>query len=106
MKSYLLTSKLTFSRAVVIASSPEDAVRHHPAERGIVYRPGVSSETDWAVWVNGGFPPAPVAMTPHQGDGTCPPHIADVEVMCLGNARHDVAPGVWCFEASDEPREP
>lgn len=99
MRLWLITSKLTYARAIVAAST---------ADKARALRP------DDAIWRDGQWMKAQKTGSGWHADMMVmrapvldywPTRIEDVEVLELGRAENFVAEGVWCNEPSTEVRQ-
>ena len=100
MYLYLITSKLTYSRAVVAAPSEDKARKMRPDEA--FWRDGEWKKT---VFEGRGFTANHVIRTAPKVDWW-PDSLDDIEVMSLGRADSHVAETVWANEPSTETRIP
>lgn len=100
MYLFLITSKLTYSRAVVAASNETKAREMRPD--GAFWRYDCWHETKF---VGRGFT-ANHEVRPAKSVDWWPDSIEDVEVTSLGRADNHVAPGVMAKEPSTETRIP
>lgn len=100
MYLYLITSKLTYSRAVVAAPSEKKAREMRPDEA--FWRDGEWKKT---VWVGRGFTADYQIQRAPKVDWW-PESLDDVEVTPLGRADSHVAQMVWANEPSTETRIP
>ncbi len=102
MNLYLVTSKLTYSRLIVAAETPEKALRTHPDKKSHWDEP----LERWAHYPGrkgpGGGYGLPATQTPTLPEW--PDHIDDIEAMLIGRADRVVAQGPWAFEKSTEKR--
>lgn len=96
---YLLTSKNTYSRAVVCAGNESKAKEMRPDGAFWRYDAWHSYVT-----VGTGFSAGPQLMKAPSLDWW-PDDIQDVEALLLGRAENYVSRDVWAAESSVEPRE-
>lgn len=100
MNLYLVTSKLTYSRAVIAAEN-EDAARQTRPD-GAFWRGGrwmapKKVGRDWH---------ASTEILPADSVDWWPEALDDIEVMKMGRADNHIAQGVWANEPSTETRIP